>query len=252
MRRCVVATPRAAPPRRPSRSSARRTHPAIRARWWRSRCGTANSASPARCRRGSPSPLRDRPRRWPLLLRPQASRSTALVILYSSRRSTPFGSAKMQVVIARTNSTMAARGASSPSHVLRHDQVLPFVDPPDLARTDHGRAVELREDRRSRKARAHVELFALIDRAVELRAIEARALHAPPRIRQCCAGAREFRRLDRRHEADAAHAIGYGLDRLLRRHMAKHTPVLMIEADAQFVQVGGPQRLGPAGDGDLV
>src|SRR5262249_6152515 len=206
MRRCAAATPRAAPPRRPSRSSARRTHPAIPARWWRSRCGTANSASPARCRRGSPSPLRARSRRW----------------------------------------------ASSPSLVLRHDQVLPFVDPPDLARTDHGRAVELREDRWSREARAHVELFALIDRAVELRAIEARALHAPPRVRQWRAGAREFRQLDRRHEADAAHAIGHDLDRLLPRHMAEHAPVLMIEGDAQLVQVGGPQRLGPAGDGDLV
>src|SRR5262249_37392810 len=199
-------TPRAAPPRRRSRSSARRTHPAIPARWWRSRYGTANSASPVRCRRGSPSPIRDRPRRW----------------------------------------------TSGPSLVLRHDQVLPFVDPSDLAGTDHRRAVELREDRWSREARAHVELFALIDRAVELRAIEARALHASPCIRQCRAGAREFRQLDRRHESDAAHAVGYDLDRLLRRHMAEHAPVLMIEGDAQPVEVAGLQRFGRAGDGDLV
>ena len=60
-RRYAAAAPRAAPPLRRWRSSARRRRPAIRARWWRSRCGTASSASPARCRRGSPSPLRDRP-----------------------------------------------------------------------------------------------------------------------------------------------------------------------------------------------
>ena len=53
-RRYAAAAPRAAPPLRLAHSSARRRRPAIRARWWRSRCGTASSASPARCRRGSP------------------------------------------------------------------------------------------------------------------------------------------------------------------------------------------------------
>src|SRR6266446_1650528 len=83
---------------------------------------------------------------------------------------------------------MAAVDATSPSPVLRHDHVLPFVYPADLAGTDHRRAIELREDRRPREARAHIEPFALVDRAVELRAIEARALHAPACIRQCRAG----------------------------------------------------------------
>src|SRR5262245_10102870 len=62
--RCGAATPRAAPPPPRVRSAAHRTHPATPARWWRSRCGTANSASPARCRRGWPSPPRDRRDRW--------------------------------------------------------------------------------------------------------------------------------------------------------------------------------------------
>src|SRR2546429_4822527 len=147
---------------------------------------------------------------------------------------------------------MAAVDAPSPSPVLRHDHVLPFVYPADLAGTDHGRAIELREDRRPREARAHVEPFALIDRAVELRAIEARALHATPRIRQCRAGACEFRQLDRRHETDTAYAVGHDLDRLLRRHVAEHARVLLIEGDAQLLGVDDPQRFGRAGDGDLV
>src|SRR5438552_11782971 len=147
---------------------------------------------------------------------------------------------------------MAAVDAPSPSPVLRHDHVLPLVYPADLARTDHRRAIELREDRRPREARAHVEPFALIDRAVELRAIEARALHATPRIRQCRAGACEFRQLDRRHETDTAYAVGHDLDRLLRRHVAEHARMLLIEGDAQLLQVDDPQRFGRAGDGDLV
>src|SRR6478672_12024932 len=156
-----------------------------------------------------------------------------------------------------TSRLTASMGIAAPflgaaSSVLRHDQVLPFVYPPDLAGTDHRRAIELREDRRTREARAHIELFALIDRAVKLRAIEARALHAPPCIRQCRAGACEFRQLDRRHETDTAYAVGHDLDRLLRRHMAEHARMLLIEGDAQLLQVDDPQRFGRAGDGDLV
>src|SRR5215470_3874958 len=147
---------------------------------------------------------------------------------------------------------MAAVDAPSPSPVLRHDQVLPFVYPPDLAGTDYRRAIELREDRRSREARTHIELFALIDWAVELRAIETRALHAPPCVRQCRAGACEFRQLDRRHETDTTYAVGHDLDRLLRRHMAEHARMLLVEGDAQVAQVGEPQRFGRAGDGDLI
>src|SRR5262245_61146021 len=132
---------------------------------------------------------------------------------------------------------MAAVDAPSPSPVLHHDHVLPFVYPADLAGTDHRRAIELREDRRSREARAHIEPFALIDRAVELRAIEARALRAPPCIRQCRAGACEFRQLDRRHETDTAYAVGHDLDRLLRCHVAEHDRMMLIEVDAEVLDV---------------
>src|SRR6266851_4267763 len=152
----------------------------------------------------------------------------------------------------RTEVRHAAVDAPSTSPVLRHDHVLPFVYPADLAGTDHRRAIELREDRRPREARAHIEPFALIDRAVELRAIKARALHAPPCIRQCRAGACEFRQLDRRHETDTAYAVGHDLDRLLRRHVAEHSRMLLIEGDAQLLEVDDPQRFGRAGDGDLV
>src|SRR6266446_5819646 len=152
----------------------------------------------------------------------------------------------------RTEVRHAAVDAPSTSPVLRHDHVLPFVYPADLAGTDHRRAIELREDRRPREARAHIEPFALVDRAVELRAIEARALHAPACIRQCRAGALEFRQLDRRHETDTAYAVGHDLDRLLRRHVAEHARMLLIEGEAQLLQVDDPQRFGRAGDGDLV
>src|SRR2546428_14054088 len=110
---------------------------------------------------------------------------------------------------------MAAVDAPSPSPVLRHDHVLPLVYPADLARTDHRRAIELREDRRPREARAHIEPFALIDRAVELRAIEPRALHATPCIRLYRAGACEFRQLDRLPEIDHPYALRPDPHRLL-------------------------------------
>src|SRR5262249_8097878 len=126
---------------------------------------------------------------------------------------------------------MAAVDAPSPSPVLRHDQVLPFVYPPDLAGTDHRRAIELREDRPPRGARAHIDVAAQITGPADPRLIETRALHAPPCVRQCRAGACEFRQLDRRHETDTAYAVGHDLDRLLRRHMAEHARMLLIEAD---------------------
>src|SRR5262245_44999924 len=170
-------------------------HPATRARWWRSRCGTASSASPARCRRGWPSPLRDRWRRQ------RACRST----------------------------------------FLRHDQTLPFVNPRGLAGTHHGRAIELFEDCRPCKGRSYVELLPLIDGTVEFRAVKARTPRASPRILEWSAAAFEFRWLDRRHEADTAHAIGDDLDRLLRRHVAEHAPMLLIEADAQLFELAHPQ-----------
>src|ERR1700751_3330657 len=48
------------------------------------------------------------------------------------------------------------------SAFLRHDQVLPFVDPRRLAGIEHGGAIELVEHRRARHDDPHVELLALI------------------------------------------------------------------------------------------
>src|SRR5262245_43951733 len=189
-------------------------HPAIPARWSRSRCGTASSASPGRCRRGSPSPLRARSRRWTWSV------------------------------------TVRFRGCGRTG--LRHDQVLPFIHARGLAGTDHGRAVELVEDRRPRGLEADIEALALINRAVELLAVEPRAPQLAPGVGECAAGALELRHRDRRYQADAAHAVGHDLDRLLRRHMAEHAPVLSVEADAQLLQVRAPDRFGGAGHSDLV
>src|SRR5262245_5733909 len=204
--RCGAATPRAAPPPPRVRSSAHRTHPATPARWWRSRYGTASSASPARCRRDWPSPPRDRRDRW------------------------------------------RARGSA----LLRQDQVLPFVHPRDLPGPDDGRAIELLEDRRARDVCIHIDLIALIDRALELRSIEAHAPAVPPCVCKRGARAREFWHLDGRQKPDAAHPVGDDLDRLLRRHMAEGALVLLIEAHAQLFQIARPQRFGRARHRDLV
>src|SRR5262245_25023267 len=198
MRRYAAAARRAASPPRRSRSSARRTHPAIPARWSRSRCGTASSASPERCRRGSPSPLRARSRRWTW--------------------------------------SVAVRLGRHDRAGLRHDQVLPFVHARGLAGTDHGRAVELVEDCRPRELEADIEALALIDWAVEFLTVEPRAPQLAPGVGEGASGALESRHRDRRHQADAAHAVGHDLDRLLWRHMAEHAPVLLVEADAQLLQ----------------
>src|SRR5262249_49831228 len=154
--------------------------------------------------------------------------------------------------LAFTTSRSMASTARMGSAFLRHDQALPFVHPRGLAGTHDGRAIELLEDRRPCKGRSYVELLSLIDGTVEFRAVKARAPRASPRILECSAAAFEFRRLDRPHEADTAHAIGDDLDRLLRRHVAEHALMLLIEADAQLFELAHPQRFGSAGDGDLV
>src|SRR6266550_2658880 len=154
--------------------------------------------------------------------------------------------------LAFTTSSSIASMAPMRSTFLRHDQILPFVHPGDLAGSDHGRAIELFEDRRARNGRAYVELATPVDRAIAVGAVEAHAPSAAPGILECSAGAREFRQFDRRQKTDAAHVVGDDLDRLLRRHMAEHAPVLLIEADAQRFELSQPQRSGSAGDGDLV
>src|SRR5215207_584048 len=177
MRRYAAAARRAAPPPRPWCSSARRKRPATRAQWWNTRSGTASSASPARCRRGSPSPLQDRPR----------------------RRASPLP---------------------------RHDQILPFVHAHHLIRVNHRRAIELVENGRALERQPDIELFALINRTLHILAVEAHAPGLPQRISERRPRRLELRHFDRRHPADAAHAIRDDLHRLLRRTMAEHVLVL--------------------------
>src|SRR5246127_2596763 len=62
-----------------------------------------------------------------------------------------------------TASICMGEGAGTGSGLLRHDQVLPFIDARGLAAVDDGGAVELIEDRRAAQRQAHVETFALID-----------------------------------------------------------------------------------------
>src|SRR5262249_4838789 len=154
--------------------------------------------------------------------------------------------------LALTTSSSIASMARIRSTFLRHDQVLPFVHPGDLAGSNHRRAIELFEDGRAGKRRADVELAAPVDWAIAVGAVEAHAAAAAPGILECSAGAREFRQFDRCQETDAAHAVSDDFDRLLRRHMAEHTPVLLIEAEAQRLELAEPQGSGSAGHGDLV
>src|SRR5215468_10948516 len=70
------------------------------------------------------------------------------------------------------------------SCVLRHDQIFPFIDPRKLAGADHRGAIELVEHRRSGERQAHIEPFALIDRAVDVGAVEAHTPRLPQCIRQ--------------------------------------------------------------------
>src|SRR5262245_29191278 len=112
---------------------------------------------------------------------------------------------------------------------LRHDQVLVLVNPRGLAFVDYGRAVELIENGRSGQGQADVELLALIDRTVDVLAVHAHATRLAQRILERCARRLECGHLHRRHQADAAHAIGHDLDRLLRRMVPEHRLVLGVE-----------------------
>ncbi len=95
-----------------------------------------------------------------------------------------------------------------------------------------------------------VEPLALIDRTVELLAVEPHAPYLAPRIRQRRAGALEFRHFDRRYQADAAHAIGDDLDRFLRRRVAEHGLVLPVEGHPQLFKSAAVS--GTAGQGTAI
>src|SRR5262249_40210188 len=93
------------------------------------------------------------------------------------------------------------------SLVSRRHQILPFTHACDLARADHGRAVELVEDGWSWHDEPDVEALALIDRALDCLAVEAGVPPFSQGILERCAVRLEARQLDRRHLADAAYPI---------------------------------------------
>ena len=169
-----TATPHAARPLRPGYSSARRRRPAIPGRWWRSPCGTASSASPARCRRGWPSPLRDRRRRC-------ASVRFRRTLIHSPHQ----GEGGSRVY--RQKGSMLSPGwlprrpttgeedmyAAEIIPLLRHDQIFPFVHP---HRSGPGRSPWCNRIGRAPPAhegQPHVELPALVDRAIDALAVKA-------------------------------------------------------------------------------
>src|SRR3954453_3618580 len=135
---------------------------------------------------------------------------------------------------------------------LPHDDVLPLVHARDLARTDERGAVELIEDRGPGKRQADVETLARIDATVHFIVLKPHPPAPAPRVPEACARRLEFRQLDRREQADSAHAIRHNLHRLLRRRVAEHGFVLRVECDAQLVQIGRLDRLRSAGDAQLI
>src|SRR5215831_10837953 len=110
--------------------------------------------------------------------------------------------------LALTTSSSIASTAMM-SLCIRHEQVLPCVHASDLAGADQRRAIELIEDRRSRKLGAHVEPLALIDGAVELLSVEAHAPLLAQGILNGCTDRLEAWHCDRRHKPDPSRPIGH-------------------------------------------
>ena len=118
-----------------------------------------------------------------------------------------------------------------------------------------GRAIELIEDRRVRRSvSADIELLALIDRAVDRRCRRiARAASRACASSSACPAGLKRGSCDRRHAADAAHAIGHDLDRLVRRHVAEHAlGAARRNLARSCVERRRVQRLRAARHGDLV
>src|SRR5256885_2104685 len=124
---------------------------------------------------------------------------------------------RLALITSRSMASTSTPEKRPPSTLtlLRHDEVLPRVDARNLARIDHGRAVELVEDRRTGEVKPGVDTLALVHRTVETGAVETYLSRLPQRVFEPRAGACELRHLDVRHEADAAHAVGDDFDRLL-------------------------------------
>src|SRR5688572_12156991 len=74
----------------------------------------------------------------------------------------------------------------------RHNQVLVLIHLGRLAGVDHRRAVELVEDCRTFERYPDADAFALIDRAVDIRAVHAHAPRLALRVVERCAGALEL------------------------------------------------------------
>ena len=117
--------------------------------------------------------------------------------------------------------------------------------------TDHSGAVELIEHRRPRERRARRRASRADRPGNRGRAVEAHAPRLAQRVGQRAALALEARHLHRRHEADAAHAIGHDLDRLLRRGVAEHGAMLRVERPAQIAP-GRRRSIAPAAQGMVI
>src|SRR5579883_886007 len=132
-----------------------------------------------------------------------------------------------------TASTCRREGLRIGSTFLCHDQVLPLVDARELPGMNHRGAIKLIEDGRTRNREADINQLALVDRALDVAPVEADQPHLAPGIGERRACRLEARQLDRRHEAEAAHPVGHDLHRLLRRHVAEHRLMLLVELAAQ-------------------
>src|SRR5580700_4585039 len=108
-----------------------------------------------------------------------------------------------------TASTSGRDGSRIGSGLLRHDQVLPFIDARGLAAVDDGGAVELIQNRGPGQRKAHIEPLALIDRAYDVAAVEACLPGGALRVGERRSGRLEARQLDRRDEAQSAHPVGH-------------------------------------------
>ena len=76
-----------------------------------------------------------------------------------------------------------------------------------VAGRDDGCGIELVDDRRPHQARADIELFALIDRAIQSETVEARFSDLSQRVSYRPSLPLVFAHLHRRHAADAPQAV---------------------------------------------
>src|SRR5262249_8347723 len=108
------------------------------------------------------------------------------------------------------------------------------------------------DDSRTCKAHTDVEALAIIDRAINVFAIETHAARCALRISEPDARRRKDRQLHRGNETNPPHPAGYDLDRLLRGHVTEHSLMLLIENGAQAFQSGSIEGLRTARNRDLV